>query len=84
MKDNNESTDILKSVVVLVNEDIKQERSRTDLVVICSDETFISLKTGTISPEFAFMMQLLKLKGSAGTGLKFFKFYLSEVAINGK
>ena len=79
MMDYKPDSNPLKSLIFLVRERVDEVKSRTDLVVICSDETFVSLSKGAISPEFAYLRQLLKLKGSAQVGLDFFKFYLDEI-----
>lgn len=74
-----ETSDTMKSKVYFNKENIKDTRIRTDIVIICNDETFIALKNGTLSKEVAFITGRLKVKGPYQKGIEFFNFYLSEV-----
>lgn len=40
------------------------------VVLRCSDETFLKLASGKLSPEFAYMLGQLKIEGSMGAARK--------------
>ena len=52
---------------------------KPNVTLICSDETLLSLSTGALSPEYAYMRGLLQVKGQMGVALKV-KLLLLDVA----
>lgn len=47
-----------------------EKRERQSALIICSDETFVQLSSGSLSPEFAYMRGLLSVKGNMPAALK--------------
>ena len=47
-----------------------EEEDKAGVIISCSDETFKSLTTGSLSTEYAYMRGLLKIKGSMGLAMK--------------
>lgn len=43
---------------------------RPNVTLICSDATLLSLSTGALSPEYAYMRGLLQIKGQMGVAMK--------------
>lgn len=43
---------------------------RPNVTLSCSDATLLSLSTGSLSPEYAYMRGLLQIKGQMGVALK--------------
>ena len=56
--------------VPIIKLSINDEEDKAGVIISCTDETFKSLTTGSLSTEYAYMRGLLKVKGSMGLAMK--------------
>ena len=58
------------SIREVAAEENSSSSSRPNVLLVCSDMTFLSLTNGSLSPEFAYMRGLLKIKGQMAVAMK--------------
>ncbi len=58
------------SIRQVSGEENSAAETRPNVLLICSDKTFLSLSNGSLSPEFAYMRGLLKIKGQMAVAMK--------------
>ena len=52
------------------NNNNNNNKNNAYVTITCVDQTFLSLSDGSLSPEYAYMRGLMKIKGSMGVAMK--------------
>lgn len=65
-----DTKDVQNPTIVGITEDNNESIGKPSTTISCTDEKWLLIATGSLSPEYAYMRGFMKIDGSMGNALK--------------